>query len=106
MENMGISDDPNNAAEAKTKEKTIIKKDGAALTEDMLELDRDTGGPQSADILDQGLLSTMEQLDIAEPGEPFIASNSRVGTFCANNNSNSITYVVLQCAPPNRRSVL
>ena len=79
-----LADDPNNAAGAKTKSNTIIKKDGASLPEDTVELDEEIGDPQSADIIDQdpfGLLSTMEQLDIAEAGEPFIVQSSEVSTL-------------------------
>ena len=62
--------------------KTNIKTTEVTVAGDTVDLDKDIEGPQSADIIDQdpfGLLSTMEQLDIAEAGEdPFIEPNSEV----------------------------
>ena len=76
VENIHIDDDSNNATKLK---------DGSTVTEDTVEIDKDIGGPQSADIVNQDqfvLLNTMEQLEIAEAGkDPLIEPNSEVSTF-------------------------
>ena len=84
MENIDIADDPNETFKAKTKTKTIIKKNGATATEDTVEVDEVIEDLQSAEIIDQdqlGLLRTMEQLDIAEAEEDsFNEPNSEVSS--------------------------
>ena len=99
MEKTDIAlNDPNIGAKAKTKPKIFIKNDSAAFTEGTVELDEVNGDCQSVGVVDQdpfGPLGIMEQLEIAEAGEPYNQQSSEVSPDLLDSKGMTMATVLL-----------